>query len=382
MARRPSAPRRKKNTSIRTPKSLDEKYYGSEPVWSDEEPTQSQVMNAYNWYNYFCDSKVATKYLFDNYPRDKKEVKLLRKLQPAAIPNILGYQARMRTRGCKIPDTNNKWFNEKIDELLVKAKDIQEEIKQEVEAKKTAEVISIQDRIREQICQYIGEIEEQVDLFTEGKYKSDFSMYSWLQKNNVKSQQSNAIAEYYKPIVAELYELQEGKDEQLKEGYSHLKKAEVKRFIAFLDNIIADAETWGANQKKVRKTRAKKPPSVEKQIARIQYQKEFKELKLVSVNPAEIIGCNQLWLFNTKYRTLQLYNAMGPSGLAVKGTTLTGFDPETSEQKKLRKPEQFIPRVLSGGKRVLSKVLSEINTKGTVPNGRINRDTIILRAIK
>ena len=87
-------------------------------------------------------------------------------------------------------------------------------------------------------------------------------------------------------------------------------------------------------------------------------------------------------MFNTKYRTLQRYDALGPAGLSIKGTTLKGYDKDLSVGKKLRKPEQVLPRVLDGGKLILRKVIDEINSKESNPNGRINGDTILLRVIK
>jgi len=50
--------------------------------------------------------------------------------------------------------------------------------------------------------------------------------------------------------------------------------------------------------------------------------------------------------------------------------------------KTIRKPDEVLPRLLKGGKLVLRKLMSEINSKESVPNGRINRDTILLRVIK
>ena len=263
-------------------------------------------------------------------------------------------------------------------ELEERGKDLVEETP--TETKKS--VVSIQERVREKISEYIAEIEEQVDLFSESGYKSEFDMYKWLMNNNVKAQPANAIADYYVPWCDELKETITKKDEQLVEGYSHMKPAQIKRFVEFLDNIIKDATTWGANQKTVRKTRTKKAPSIEKQIARIKYSKENKELKLVSINPALIIGCNQLWVFNTKYRKLMRYDASGPTGLSIKGTTLQGYDVETSMSKTVRKPNDVLPRVLNGGKIVIRKLMDELNSKSSVPNGRINGDTVLLRVVK
>jgi hypothetical protein len=47
--------------------------------------------------------------------------------------------------------------------------------------------------------------------------------------------------------------------------------------------------------------------------------------------------------------------------------------------KTLRKPKDVLSRVLDGGKVVLRKVMGEINSKPQELNGRINKDTILLR---
>ncbi len=363
----------KKKLVIRTHKSLDEKYLGPEPIWTDEEPTSIEIMRAYSWYNYFYTSKDAIKLLFDNL-EDKKKVRELKKLSHDKIPAAVCYQAAMLARGCKLDRAR---FNSKIDELLALAAEIQEEKKEE---KKEVAKSSVQDRVKEQISEFIAEIEEVVDTFTNNKYETDFNMYNWLRGKNIKAQQSNAIAEYYRPLLAELEEV--GTCEQLTEAYSFMKKVELNRFITFIKMIVDDASTWGSNQKTVRKTRTKKPPSIEKQLKGLKFAQENKEYKLVSINPTNIIGATQLWVFNTKYRALAKYEAAGTSGLTIKGTTIQGFEESMSIVKRLRKPNDILPRVLSGGKRVLGKIFDEINSKESVPNGRINADTILLKVIK
>ena len=387
MARRPSLLKSGKRIrkEPRVARSLDEKYMGSEPTWEDqdelsEKDLRIRISTAYNWYNYFNNTKDKAKLLFNNYPRDKKELRILKRLPEWKINSTTAYLARMQACGLKIPDVSLKYLNDSLDEMLEEAKKLTNEKKEEAKEKKL--VVSVQERIKEQISEYIGEIEEEIDKFTLKKYKSEFKMYDWLQKNGVKSQQSNAIVSYYKPLLTELRELQGGMDPQLNEGYSHMKKAEVKRFVEFVASIIGDAETWGSNQKTVRKTRKKKPISTEKQIKNLKFEQENKEYKIVSINPADIIGADQLWVFNTKYRMLKKFQAMGPSGLSVKGTTLQGYNPDESIQKKLRKPDEILPQVLSGGKRVMKKLMGEINSKESpISNGRINGDTILLRVL-
>jgi hypothetical protein len=105
--------------------------------------------------------------------------------------------------------------------------------------------------------------------------------------------------------------------------------------------------------------------------------KEFAELKLKSVKPENIIGATELWVYNTKYRKVQVYKA--PTGLAVKGTTVIGFDIVESKSLTLRKPEDFF-KGLTLTKRPLNAAIKSVKTKASVPNGRINEECIILGA--
>jgi hypothetical protein len=70
------------------------------------------------------------------------------------------------------------------------------------------------------------------------------------------------------------------------------------------------------------------------------------------------------------------------SGLSVKGTTIIGFNEEQSIQKTIRKPEEKLTEFKSAGKRKLEKFLDEINAVDIKLNGRINADTILLKAVQ
>ena len=356
----------------------------NEPVWAAIDPNFSSYKKEKAYATTWMANTFTTKDLKDATIKYSKihRKKEMKKFHYSSINQIyfvsVGKYCHIMNKGGLLSQYTLDWLDVKWTELEERGKDLVEETP--TETKKP--VVSIQERVREKISEYIAEIEEQVDLFSESGYKSEFDMYKWLMNNNVKAQPANAIADYYVPWCDELKETITKKDEQLVEGYSHMKPAQIKKFVEFLDNIIKDATTWGANQKTVRKTRTKKAPSIEKQIAKIKYSKENKELKLVSINPALIIGCNQLWVFNTKYRRLMRYDASGPTGLSIKGTTLQGYDVETSMSKTVRKPNDVLPRVLNGGKIVIRKLMDELNSKSSVPNGRINGDTVLLRVVK
>jgi hypothetical protein len=119
-------------------------------------------------------------------------------------------------------------------------------------------VRSIQDRVREQVSEFIGELENEIDLFINSGCESEFDCYSWLKLRGIKSLQANRIADYYTPLLYELEELQAGKDDQLKEAYSWMKVPELNQYTKFIQSLVNDSRTWADNQKVTRKRRKKK----------------------------------------------------------------------------------------------------------------------------
>ena len=87
-----------------------------------------------------------------------------------------------------------------------------------------------------------------------------------------------------------------------------------------------------------KKPRARKAKPVEKIVGKLKYAKANDQLKLVSVNPADIIGAKELWVFNVKTRKLGNYVAADFQELGVKGTTITGFSESLSVQKTQHLP--------------------------------------------
>jgi hypothetical protein len=147
----------------------------------------------------------------------------------------------------------------------------------------------------------------------------------------------------------------------------------------FFGAIATDAEKLASNKSAARKPRKKKPISFEKKIKNLKFKKDDIDNKLVSIDPVKIIGAEKLWIYNTKTRRLGVYVAADAAGLDVKGSAIQNYKYGESVSKTLRKPKDVLSRVLDGGKVVLRKVMGEINSKPVELNGRINKDTILLR---
>ena len=347
-------------------KSFDDKAYGSEPI------VITGFSQALNWYNYMASDDQSRDWFFTYVKRNytKDELALLRKLPKWKISQTLGNVARILLNGNVLPQKNLDYFNDSVKKLLETASQIVEEVEDAIVVKP---VVDIQARIREKANYIITSLEEEIDNVIDGK---EFSMYTFCQANELNAQILNIVSDYYRPQYEEIM----SNDEQVQEAFGK----RLKFWINFWQSFFADIDRYVNNKKavKIRKPREKKAKSAVDLVKNLKYQKEEPSLKIVSVHPAEIVGCTQLWTYNTKYKKLSRYDSVGPAGIQVKGTTLIGYDVETSASKGLRKPEASIQALLGAGKVSLRKFMDEIKTVESKPNGRINQDTILLKVIK
>lgn len=259
---------------------------------------------------------------------------------------------------------------------------------EEVEAKEAKPLVlqpSIQDRLRETAYKMTEEIEDAIEGFQEDPENFDpkaFKMLNLLKGKEVKAAHARVIKTLYSRDLAELEELASGKaDEQLREGYGHRSKKQIKNLIAFYQEIMSACDMLSQEAKANRKPKARKLQPKEKIVAKMKYMKSNEPLKLVSINPTDIIGAKELWVFNTKTRKLGKYVAAEYQDLGVKGTTITGFNEHTSICKTLRKPEEKLKEFKSAGKVQLRKFLDDINATDTKMNGRINEEIVLLKVV-
>ena len=260
----------------------------------------------------------------------------------------------------------------KKDPSLNKPKEEKKEEKEE----KNKPVISIQDRIQGKVEDYISEIEGKVDDFINSNYKIKYEPYNHLLEIGCKALHARKLKPFYVDCYNELVDVYNKDDEYYVESWSHLKPKYHKIMMDFYGTIVDDLDRIIKNSTAQRKPRKKKTVAVSKLIKTLKYQKEFTDLKLVSINPEKIIGASELWIYNTRYKTLGVYYSVNSvRGLSVKGCTIQHFDEDTSIQKTARKPQE----VLGGlNKRSLKKQLKNMKTKEQSLTGRINAQTILL----
>jgi hypothetical protein len=367
------------------PRSPDTKYNGTEPLWNQQpesEIRQSKLVIAFGWYHYYCSRSDAKSFMLDWLERNgkTKEAKLWRAVPEQEIPLAIAWLARMHTMGLQLNAHEESSLLKTINNLLsnhsntktVEVEEKEPQIKQP----------NIQDRLREKAAEAGGELEGMLDdLIASGvKIANQHNPMSILRGMNISPQHINIIREPWLKKREEFFDAMEGSDAQLVEAYGHFGKIQLRNLVKFVDQVLADCDSYIQIKKVERKPRKKKAVSPEKLTAKFKYLREFPELKLTSEAVTKLVGASEAWLYDTKKRKLIYVVADSHVGnLTVKSSALIGFDATNSVQKTLRKPAEQIKALMSGGVPAARKYFKEIKATETKYNGRGNENVVLLR---
>lgn len=396
-----AATKTKTSTSTRTRGNPDPKWSDWEKMSGDEYHKFRRAAAMYYYQEYKTADLLPDLYAW--MKENKYSVEDIRLVKSVGSYNLTQAAIIARCLRTGMPDFNEKeaahwaelagtmselkpvsvFLRERITDAMERGKTIKEPEPEVAAADKPAVYQpSIQERLKETALGMTEEIEEAHDRFLQDPELFEpkaIKILNLLKAKEAKGAHARVIKDFYQRNYNEIVEVMEGKDDQLKEGYSWLSKKQIKKLFDFYSEILGACDMLMQEGKVNRKPRAKKAVPKDKLVAKLKYAKSYEPLKLVSINPADIIGSQELWIFNTKTRKLGKYVAAAYQELRVKGTTITGFDEFKSVQKTLRKPEEQLKEFKSAGKVTLRKFLDEIKAVDIKLNGRINEETVLLR---
>lgn len=322
------------------------------------------------------------KYCEKNF--DKKKAALLKKLPDYTFTTVSKY-TYLAERGVGLEEGRLNYIKNKFEEFVAQAEAL---IKEEAKAKATdttkkpVVVISIQQRMREQVSDLCAHWDFLLDELCAGRLDvSTFDPYGQMQSyrdNMIKAAHAKIIKEMYAGQFDEAKEVVAWKDEQIKEGYAFMNAKMRKEFLAFYEKINVACDTFINTGKAVRKTRKKKVVSRDKVVSKLKFKQSEPSIGLASINPMNILDAQVLWVYNTKNRKLGVYVAQEHHNLMVKGTTILGYDEKLSVQKTVRKPE-----LLKGADKLartkFQKLFESFNATETALNGRLNEHTVLVK---
>jgi hypothetical protein len=375
----------KKKVSVRRAHLADEKYTGGEPQWDTERALamsdadfDHHLRRSFYYYNYHFTVKDLKpdfiKWLQEQKHFTVSKTDLSKVIKSRWVPITACSIIAAHGVGMPLKPRSLQYLETAVRDVVEKYSQYNEEDDQPVavETKTVYKQPTIQDRLNEKTAATIGELEGHYDDLAQIKF------YEFLVAQNVPQGQLGKIEKVYAERRAELELAQSKTDEQLTEGYKHLKAADFKKHYAWFDELQKAIEQYRGVKKATKKARVKKSPTKEKLVAKLKYAKQDAVLKLVSVNPVNIIGAQELWVYNAKTRKLGQYIASNSLGLAIKGTSIENYT-DKSVSKTLRKPEQQLADFMKAGKVQLRKYMDTIKATETLLNGRINADVILLK---
>jgi hypothetical protein len=234
----------------------------------------------------------------------------------------------------------------------------------------TKKVVDIQAAMKEKIQEYLGELEGELDevFFSD----TTLNLYDHMRARQLPAAYVEPVKEWAKVYLAQYLEVLKGEDEQLAEGYDHFDKNKIKKLAKMFHSFIEDCDKYEVFKKANRKPRATREKTPAQQTKGIKYKIEDTELKIKSLHPTEMIGASQVWLYNSKTKKLSKYSTDSSRGIQAKGSAIQNWEPDSSKQKTLRKPEETIKDLMVAGKVKLRSFLEELKTKEQNVNGRLN----------
>jgi len=283
--------------------------------------------------------------------------------------------------------STSEWLRGEIAKIIEEGKDDADEVVEVKAAKPVVVVPNIQDRIREQAVSMSDELDAAIDSWITDPEAFDpkaFKIVNLLRGKGAKAAQTRYIKSFFQRGMDELHELAGGNaDDQLREGYSHVSRKNIKKLIEFYESIAAACDQIAQEAKILKKPRAKKAKPAEELVKKLKFCAVDDKLGIVSVPPAGIIGAQLAVVYNTKTRKIGLYVAKTSAGLSVKGTSITEFT-EKSFQKTLRKPAEQLKEFKEQNtqKRVETWFAKSVKTTETVCNGRMSAEIVVLKVFK
>jgi hypothetical protein len=362
--------KKKPNINRLASKIADKKFWGKQP-----DPAKDRAAFL-TWCNAVVEKAEAKDWL-ETYLQTTGRT--LRGVPDSWINPSICHRARLKWLNCPFTETQDRLLEEGIESILKHAQEVDDENAPAVY------IPSIQERVRDKFHDVMGEIE---GLLDDG-IPADFDITKWFRDHSVSPTVAKMVADKLRPRADELNILLTSEDEedpmlqQLFEGYSHMNVYGVEDLYKRLQLLIDDIDRMVQNEKRARVPRAPKPVSVEKKLKHINesYLKHSKDWNITSLDPSKILGANQLWTLNTKYKLLTVFRTDKMGGkLDVARCKVAGFNKNDSFTYRLgrgQKALQIVDIVLKSTPALIKDVVKDL--KQAPLQERINENTLLLR---
>jgi len=369
-----------RKTSKVSDRISDSVAWGPEPKWTDEplDARDARIGRAFNWYNSMSTSadqmKWALEYLnlhSESFGNDFiKKVSKLRDIEIYPAGSIF----RMAMRGAKMPYNMISYGQV----LLQRRTQLVHTHSQDADNRPKPKLPKLPELVEQTVENAITVVDTTLKRIQNKKLKAitDGEM-AWASK--LTAPQAKLIATEFQHSLAEFKEATVGKDQQLVEAYSHYSKPQMLLAIEFLEKVTTIKGTAVVQPVKAKPAKKVLPDIVVKKVL---YQPNDPENNVTSIDPEYLVGAKELWVWNSRTSRLGMYVASNGEGLTVHRTTMLQYNADVSVMKVLRKPKVMLAQFQKLPDNKLKSFFEKLTTVAKPMNDRLNRDIVLLRAIR
>ena len=370
--------------------SPDFKFTGDEPTWHNcpKEKYDDKLGKCLNFYNYYLDRDdyipIIQEYMKNNSYSDSSISAIPHVPKTSYILNITGKLCRCFNMGMPKFSRYPGTVKENIRSLVSEAKaEMFLKKNDSVEKATTSKKPNVHAIMTKKVqTSVLCELEEMLDLWTEPKAKiKKMPIASILRGENIPVSFIGPVVNWLERHKSDYTDAYEKRCPDMVEGFSYLSIPQLRNRIKAIDDMLNEIVLYKSSKKAARKPRVKKAKTADKQVARLNYLNESDQYCMQSCDPTRIVGSQTFFMFNTKYRKVTVFKSSSRDGFTVQGSTLKGFDESKSFSFTLRKPKEILPILSAKTERQIDKELSKIKTKRNPANGRINKDTLLIRTL-
>ncbi len=368
----------------------DLKYCGPEPQWDgseiDDSDYQLQTIRAFNWYNYVCTS-VDRKHFAQDWIRilnnDPKAVGAINRSREGELNSTVCHLMRMNLLGYTLCESQQEMIANFISELILKNPAVGRKKPAALKQESQPTVCKNPAARSENLAAQAKDLVE--DTIIECLHSGDNGVsaaqaISICEKNKSALTSLQAFVQYKKQNFEQLLdERKQSIDSELQESYENVPTKNIKTVINWLESLLGLIEKYHVKKAKDRKPKQVDPARL---VEKLVYLKSYPELGLVSVDPRQCIGADEIWTYCTKTRKLAYYLPVTGQKLSIKSNKLINVDPTASCQKTLKKPKNQLNDFAHTGKRKLQSWFAQLPTTAHRTRPKFNNQTIILRVSK
>lgn len=375
-------PRKQKKLGSSASKMSEIKVAGPEPILTDlsalsEGEARIALIRAYSWYNHFYTHKEAIDELLVPYLNNSKMFDVLKAINILPfhkVPTTLCYHARMLSNGTVLPEHIDNQFGDQLISLVNLSKQ---------RRSSGTDVVSIRERVEASAREMIGDIDEYLDQLDVMGYQTSPSFAELIRRLEIKGPQAKIVADHLQRLLDEIE--QYASDPDVKQAYQYMNATRRKQYTSALKSMLVDLGVVVTATKVAaaikRKPRVVKDKTAATKLKQFKCKSEDTTFKLVSVNPTTIVGSSVVWTYNTAQKKLAMYCAPEGGKLDVSKSSIVGFDPALSAEKRCQKVTT-IQQLAGGTKAGMKRSFEAIASAVSVPSGRVGSETLVFRVFK